>query len=42
MKFELSFNNNFRDFANGESSDIYDQHRPEGGQIPIKFKKKKK
>ena len=42
MKFELNFNNNFRDFANGESSDIYDQHRPEGGQIPIPFKKKKK
>ncbi|OUW60170.1 MAG: hypothetical protein CBD63_04095 [Candidatus Pelagibacter sp. TMED203] len=42
VKFELKFNNNFRDFAAGESQDIYDQHRPEGGQIPIPFKKKKK
>jgi len=39
VKFELKFNNSFRDFALGESSEIYDEFRPEGGQIPIRFKR---
>ena len=40
MKFELKFNNNFRDNAINSSQDIYEEYRPEGGQIPIRFKKK--
>ena len=39
MKFELKFNNNFRDNAINSSQDIYEEYRPEGGQIPIRFKK---
>ena len=41
MKFELKFNNNFRDNAINSSQDIYEEYRPEGGQIPIRFKKKR-
>ena len=41
IKFELKFNNNFRDNALNSSQDIYEEYRPEGGQIPIRFKKKR-
>ena len=42
IKFEIKFNNNFRDNANNSADDIYTEFRPEGGQIPIRYKKTKK
>ena len=42
IKFEIKFNNNFRDNASNSADDIYTEFRPEGGQIPIRYKKNKK